>query len=223
MTTYLVDNLTMPKAITNMKTIAAITALSALALSGFSQGQIDFQNAFTSGLYINNTADSADKVTSAPLSAQPFGLEGGVVDVGLYWSTAAFIFPYQGTLADVVTMSSTPGMIAGGTVVLPGTSGGQSVYVQVYAWDSTYANPAAAVAAGAFFVAWSAGPANTVYGAIGAAELVGNVTVSPGPPNSIFGTGAGQFGKALYVSPEPTTLVLGSLGVAGLWLIRRRK
>ncbi len=208
-----------------MKKIAAITALSAVAISGFSQGQIYFQNAFTSGLYINSTSIAADKVTSAPLSAQPFGVPGGVVDVGLYWSVAPFSSVTQGTLADVVTMSSTPGIIAGGTVVLPGTAAGDNVYVQVYAWDSTYATPAAALTAGVFFVAWSAGPGNTAYGFIGASQLISALTISPAPANVIFGTGAGQFSRALYYydAPEPATMALGGLGAAALWAFRRRK
>lgn len=206
-----------------MKKFVAVFALSTVALSGFSQGQINFQNGITSGLYINSTSIAADKVTSAPLSAQPFFLEGGVVDVGLYWSIHPFTDASQGTLADVVTMSSTPGIIASGTVALPGTAAGDFVYVQVYAWDSAYANPDIAMAAGAFFVAWSAGPGNTTYGASGAAQFIGPLNVSPGPPNPIFGTGAGQFGRALYASPEPTTLAFGSMGAAALLLFRRRK
>jgi hypothetical protein len=61
-------------------------------MSGFSQGQIIFQNAFTSKLYINGNL-----ATSGTLESQ--GLVGsGVIDVGLYWSTQAFTDAAQGML-----------------------------------------------------------------------------------------------------------------------------
>jgi hypothetical protein len=201
-----------------MKTIAVITALSAFAFGAFSQGQIQYQNTIVSQLYFDSTASTANRVTSAPLP------DGGVVDVGLYWSTAIFTDPAQGNLADTVTMRSTAGDIAGGLVTLAGTTAGEQVYVQVYAWDSLYASPDAALAAGALFGAWSAGPNNTLYGAIGAPELTSGLTVSPAPGVPIFGTGAGQFGKGVvFATPEPGTLALSGVGAAALWLIRRRK
>jgi hypothetical protein len=204
------------------KLIITATITTAIAISGFSQGQIIFQNTISSGLYFDNSAglvtNTANKVTSAPLP------DGGVVDVGLYWSTAVFTDAAQGTLADTVTMSSTQaGTIAGETVVLPGTSAGEQVYVQVFAWDSLYGNPDAALAANAFFAAWSAGPNNTVYGAIGAPELTFGLTTAPAPGYPIFGTAVGQFGRAVMPTPEPATITLGGLGAAALLMFRRRK
>ncbi len=211
-----------------MKKLMLTAALSAAtAVSGFSQGQINFQNAgATSALYWNSTASSSNKVTAGPIAQQILSGSSstGVIDVGLYWSTAAFTDAANGTLADIVTMSTTTaGDIAGGIVVLPGTFGGEQVYVQVFAWDSTFANPDVALVDGAFFVAWSAGPNNIVYGAIGAAELTSGLTLSPAPGAPIFGTGAGQFGKAVFSTPEPGTIAIGGLGAAALLLFRRRK
>ncbi len=210
-----------------MKIIAAITVLSTLAISGFSQGQINFQNALTSQLFFNTTANNANKVGAGTIASQPAGdpTSPDVVDVGLYWSTSPFTYPSQGTLADVVTMSTTtPGTIAGGTVILPGTLAGENVYVQVYAWDSTFATPELSLSIGGWFAAWSAGPNNKIFGAIGAAEFVQNLTPSPAPANVIFGTGAGQFGRAVLLEgPEPGTISIGGLGAAALLLFRRRK
>jgi hypothetical protein len=210
-----------------MKTTTAILALSAFASSAFCQGQVQFQNTIVSQLYFNTTAFAANKVTSGTIASQTeYGSTStGVVDVGLFWSTTVFTDPAQGTLADVVTMNpTTPGTIAGGLVTLPGTSAGERVFVQVYAWDSMYANPDAAMAAGALFAAWSAGPNNSLYGAVGAPELTDQLTVSPGPPIPIFGTGPGQFGRAVITPlPEPGTLALSGVGAVALWLVRRRK
>jgi hypothetical protein len=211
-----------------MKKLILTAALAtATALSGFSQGQINFQNAgASSALYFNSTTLATNKVTTGSLASQPLSgsTSTGVVDVGLYWSTAPFTDAAQGTLGDMVTMSSTTaGAIAGGTVVTPFASGAQ-VYVQVFAWDSTYATPDEDLAAHALFGAWSAGAANTTYGAIGAAQLTTGLTVSPAPGTPIFGTGAGQFPKCVMLSsPEPTTIALGGLGAAALLLFRRRK
>ncbi len=203
----------------NAKTIIAVAALSALASRGFSQGQVQLQNSVVSGLYFNSTANNANKVTGAPLP------DGGVVEVGLFWSTTVFTDAAQGTLADIVNMSPTlPGSIAGGAVALAGAAAGDNVYVQVYAWDSLYADPDAALAAGALFGAWSAGADNTVYGAVGAPHLVGPLTVSPAPPIPLFGTGPGQFGRCVVLSsPEPTTLAFSGVGAVALWMFRRRK
>ena len=207
-----------------MKKLILTAALSAAtALSGFSQGIITFQNALTSQIWFNSTT-TGTKATAGTIASQGVGTSTGVIDVGLFWSTTAFTSASQGTLADTVTMSTTAGTVAGATVPLTGTVGGQSVFVQVFSWDSTYATPAEALAAGAFFGAASAGPANAAYGAIGAAQLVTSLNVAPAPGNSIFGTGAGQFGRTvLLAGPEPATIAIGGLGAAALLMFRRKK
>jgi hypothetical protein len=211
-----------------MKKLILTAALAtATALSGFSQGQINFQNAgATSALYWYSAASTANKVTTGSIASQPLSLSTstGVVDVGLYWSTAPFTDAAQGTLGDMVTMSSTTaGTIAGGTVVTP-FAGGSQVYVQVFAWDSTYATPDEDLAAHGMFGAFSAGAANTTYGAIGSAILTTGLTLSPAPGTPIFGAAAGQLGKTVMLSsPEPATIAIGGLGAAALLLFRRRK
>jgi len=204
------------------KLILTAALVSATALSGFSQGQINFQNALTSQLWYNSTVAPGVKVTSGTIASTGVGTSTGVIDVGLFWSTVAFTDAAQATLASTATIGATAGTISGGTVVLP-VAGGSTVFVQVFAWDSTYANPDAAMAAGAFFGASSAGVTPT-YGTVGAAEQVVNLTVSPAPANVIFGTGAGQFGRlVLLQGPEPTTIAIGGLGAAALLMLRRKK
>jgi hypothetical protein len=211
-----------------MKKLILTAALaSATALSGFSQGQVNFQNAgATSALYWYSTASTANRVTSASIGSQPLSLSTstGVIDVGLYWSTAPFTDAAQGTLAEMATISTTAaGVISGGTVVLPEPNAAQ-VYVQVFAWDSTYATPDEDLAASGLFGAWSAGAANTTYGKIGTADLTSGLTLSPAPGAPIFGTAVGQYAKAVMLSsPEPVTIAIGGLGAAALLLFRRRK
>jgi hypothetical protein len=215
------------------KLILTVALTAAAAVSGFSQGQVTFQNAGTSWIYWNAyTVPTTNRVTSGTIASQPAAasLSTGVVDIGLYWGTAAFTDAAQGTLADTVTMSTTAaGAFAGsgsGALAITGTSAGENIYVQVFAWDSTYATPDAAIAAKGYFGAFSAGAANTTYGAVGAAQFVQNLTVSPAGGIPIFGTGAGQFGRDVLLVgtvPEPTTIALGGLGAAALLLFRRRK
>jgi len=210
-----------------MKKLILTAALaSATALSGFSQGQIIFQNAALQAIYFNSTASTANKVAAGPIAGQAAAgsASTGVVDVGLWWSTAAFTDYTQATLAQTDLITGSSGLLAGGTIVVNGTSSGEQIYVQVYAWDSTYANPDAAKLAGAYFGAPSAGPGNTTYGAVGNAYLTTGLTVSPAPGTPIFGTGAGQFGRTVLLQgPEPTTIAIGGLGAAALLMMRRRK
>jgi hypothetical protein len=210
-----------------MKKLILTAALaSATALSGFSQGQINFQNALASQIWFNSTVAPGVKASTATVGSQTGTTSTGVIDVGLFWSTAAFTDSAQGTLADTVTMAATgAGDIQGTTVAIAAVAPGTQVFVQVFAWDSTYATPDAALAAGGYFGAASAGPLNTIYGAIGAAQLTSALTANPAPGAPIFGTAAGQFGRTVLLgsTPEPATIALGGLGAAALLMFRRKK
>jgi hypothetical protein len=211
----------------NMKKTIMAAACTVLTLSAFGQGYIDFQNFIATQFYFNSTASTANKVTSGTIASQPAAgfNSAGVVDVGLYWSTAMFTDPAQGTLLDTVTMSATPGTIAGNSsLAISGTSPGQQIYVQVFAWDSAYSSPDAALAEGAYFGASSAGQANMFDGLIGAAQLVTLGAGPPAPGAPIFGTAAPLFPRTVLLSgPEPGTIAICGLGAAALLVFRRRK
>jgi len=204
---------------------AACTVMA--AVSGYSQGTIAFQNTAFTQFYFNSTANTANKVTSGTIASQaPAGSTStGVIDVGLYWSTAAFTDAAQGALIDTVTFGSTAGTILGATVPVNTAAYGASGFVQVFAWDSSYATPDAALAAGAYFGASSAGQVNTTYGAVGAAQAIVLGQASPAPGAPIFGTSGALFPRTILLQnvPEPTTLALGGLGAAALLMFRRRK
>jgi hypothetical protein len=208
-----------------MKKLIIIAACAAAAVSGFAQGTVAFQNTATSAIYLGSSASSSNKVTSAALST------GGVIDVGLFWSTSQFNTIAGGTLAGVQTIGTTAGLVAGTQVFSlgAGSNPNDTDFIQVFAWDSTYGNNAlgaeAALVAGGYFGAFSAGNANTTYGAIGAAySVILGATAGPGTP--IF-TPTGSIGKCIVlqnsITPEPTTIALGGLGAAAMLLFRRRK
>jgi len=206
---------------------AACTAMA--AASGFAQGYVQFQNSISTQYYFNSTASAANKVSAATIASQAAAgaTSTGVIDIGLYWSTAAFTDASQATLGGIVTMSATAGTIAGAASYSlgPTTSPSEAAYIQIFAWDSSYATPDAAIAAGAYFGSSSAGQANTVYGALGTSQLVSLGGAAPAPAAQLYGTGLPYFPRTVLLQnvPEPTTLALGGLGAAALLMFRRRK
>jgi len=206
-----------------MKKLLIIAACAVTAVSGFAQGTVAFQNTAASAIYLGSSASASNKVTSAALST------GGVIDVGLFWSTSQFNTIAGGTLAGIQTIGTTAGLTAGTQVfALSGTAANDVDFIQVFAWDSSYGNGAAgaeaALAAGGAFGAFSAGNLNAAYGTIGAAYTV-TLGATAGPGTPIFGP-TGPIGKDIVLTsivPEPATLAIGGLGAAAMLLFRRRK
>lgn len=204
-----------------------------MAASGIGQvGTADFQNNVLSKFLVFNYGTfTANPATPGPLGPQD-GASGstGTLDIGLYWSLTPFTNPSQGTLAGIETIGPFLGIIgAGNNNVFPvaGTTPTEQVYVQVFAWDSTFATPQAALANGADFGASSAGMVNPLsgYGTIGASTLITLGYPGAGPPSTPFFTPDGPFGPTLVLlnTPEPATVVLGGLGATALLLFRRRR
>lgn len=143
-------------------------------------------------------------------------------------STKAFIFATDGTTplakangrveilnaADMSTLS--PGGSAGVALTLdglffinglsvPGTSTGGSANIIVRAWDST---------TGATF----AEALTRTSGLITVSSLGGGTT-----PAATFAANSNFVGLTVAVIPEPSTVALAALGVAGLFFVARRK
>ena len=74
-----------------------------------------------------------------------------------------------------------------------------------------------------FFYAFSAA-SGEYSGFSSVANLMPAVAGSGAPVPSLFGTGPGQINDFVIVTiPEPSTYAIGGLGMATLWLFRRRK
>jgi hypothetical protein len=218
-----------------LKRVATIVTLTLLAFSGFAQGYVNDQNNVISFIYFNSAADRNNLVTSGSIASQPASgsTSAGVIDVGLFWSTAAFTDPGDGTLAVIDNMGSTPGKFVGNAnFPILGTNPGDVDYFQIYAWDSSFGDSEAGVeaclAAGGYFGAASAPsfpghPQNTVYGFIGPPAPV--TLGTSGAASFIFGTTGGLLGRTVLLTPSPesTTLALGSLGTLLLLLCPRQK
>lgn len=138
---------------------------------------------------------------------------------------------YANSTLAVATSSSTgvyaytpPGGSAGGAFAVSGSASGGATYnVFVIGWDSQYASPQAAAAAGSA-VGWSQtfsyvspnGPNSPPAGTPG--TFLSAVTAQYGNNNAL------QFGVyGVSAVPEPGTMALAALGGASLLLFRRRK
>jgi hypothetical protein len=225
------------KPTTAIKKFATIIAMTSLAVSGFAQGTVIFQNAIGTAIKIP-TYDGGGLITGSnnavagALPAVPGGFStGGVLDVGLVWGTSAAQLSTitGGTLAGVVPIGTAAGQIAGSTVFgIPGTSPNNVDFIAIYMWDSSYGNTLvgalACETAGGWFGSAAAGAGNTIYGELGT-PLSFTLGPTPGPAQPIFGTTAGFYGKTVLLtqSPEPATVALGGLGAAALLIRRRRK
>jgi hypothetical protein len=186
-----------------MKRLILTAGLALAAVSGFSQGTIDFKN---------TAIVSGSTVVNAPVTG-PDGLRviGTSFRAALYAGaagTAADQLRMIGSFASFVTQTTGAGFFLGGTrtlnengvTVLPGAS----ATIQVRAW---------AVASGA---TWEAA---TIRGQSPLLTIAtGGTGVPAGPPALMAGL------QAFQIVPEPSTIALGILGGLGtLFLVRRRK
>lgn len=100
------------------------------------------------------------------------------------------------------------GLIGGGgyTVFpLPGTEGGQTVSLQIRAYQNDPLCQVGATRVAQVNLGPTAGPGTVIW-------------------QGVTGTNPNRFtSMLLYPCPEPSTIALGVLGLAGLFLVRRRK
>lgn len=195
-----------------MKKLFAVALFGLAAVSGWAQGTVDFRNA---GVSFGSTADRLVYLGSiAPGNA----LTGTNYVAGLWF----------GLGAGNATVDKTGGIQAGRTFNFrPSTTGspgtwnpganpfvftladatlGSTVTLQVRVWDSVRFNSfASALAAG-------------LYGASTPFDYL--VPVAGSTPDKYFMDGMRAFAVTV---PEPSTIALGVLGVAGLLFLRRRK
>jgi len=184
-----------------MRKLIALFAVTVVAASALAQGTVSFNNnsAF---------ATVADRLVRLP---------GGAGLVGQNYVAQLFYGPQGSTVGSLTAVSATPALFRVATTTSPGTwSGGTrtldgivasaTAVLQVRVWDNILfpAGYAAAVAGG---------------GVAGASDLFNYTVPAAGSPPAAF------FMENFrgFTVPEPSTIALGVLGVAGLLFIRRRK
>ena len=188
-----------------MRKLVALFAVTVVAASALAQGTVSFNNnsafATVANRLVNNTLISG----GAPLVGTDFVAQ-------LYFGSAGTA---AGSLTAVTTAparfrvatTSSPGTWSGGTRTLDGIASGVTATLQVRVWNAT-AFPAgydAAVAGG---------------GVRGASDpFTYTVPAAGSPPAAFFIENM----RGFTLVPEPSTIALGVLGLAGLVFIRRRK
>jgi hypothetical protein len=182
------------------KLLITVALTAAVCVSTYAQGTVDFRNRITGTLDVPVfAADTTTRLGDAGYVAQ---LYFSATQGGSYSAVTAAPSPFRtGTGAGYWNAG------ADSTRILTGIAGGTTAWLQVRVWElARGATYDAAVAAG------------SLYGI----STPFSVTAGGGgvPPSSpAFMTGLASFALV----PEPSTIALGVLGLAGLLFIRRRK
>jgi hypothetical protein len=179
-----------------------LTAFAMMAsLSLMAQGTVAFMNDSSSKVLLNNGTTTVN----APQN---------LYSVALWWAPANSTDPAAFTMVtgSIVPMGRS-GTFTGPNVQVDGQGNGPTLAFQVRGWQNTAGDYATAAASSTF--AWGkSGIFNLKTGNP-------NAVPTPDPPASIVG--AGLFtGLTMATVPEPSTIALGLLGLAGLFVLRRR-
>jgi hypothetical protein len=203
---------------TRMRLFTIIAASLTLALNGFADGTVLFQNSLISAIKIYNFVT----LTTAP--ATP----ADDLVVGLFWGTTPGTATSLVATTSIITLPDGNSGIIAATIGLPipGTNPGDTGYFQVAAWYASYGATAAGmnacIAAGAY---WGAS-GSTAYGVFGPATAITLGSPPPYPGTPIFGppneTGL-LHGFTITGTPELGTITMASFGAFVLFVFRRRK
>lgn len=183
-----------------MKRTAIALSIALTALTALGQGTLNFNTKTVSALVtVGGTAVTGPSYMGQLYVANP-AAGNAFQAVG---SPVAFYSGGVGSLKGYIT--------TGGEVAVGFLAGGTSAQVMLKAWNS---------AAGSSFEAASGSATGIVGSSAPITVTLGNpLAVPPGTPADL--TGLAGFAVTAVI-PEPSTIALGLLGVAGL-LIRRRK
>ena len=195
-----------------MKKLATLFAMVVGLGTALAQGTIDFHNPNTFPLKV---ADAAGNVTTVGAAGSPLG--PGSIRVGLFIGTGSTLGSL--TMVGLATNSSSTLPLFVGTF-----NGGNPYSIANHPQNEVvnFAFAAWSIASGAFTYA------DAIASGIGYA---GNSTIGVGytlagggtTPALTFGNGAAQVqGFQLNPVPEPSTIALGLLGAAALFLRRRK-
>jgi len=199
-----------------MKKTLLTVALATATVAAFAQGKVSLQQDGGSLVTLGSSVKAADQAyagSNCPAGPLPSGV---VLEVGLYGGQTAGSLTLQTSELLNNGTSGLPGgwwATAHCVTTLPGNP--TADFFQVVVWDSAYATPAAAIAAGSYYGAdniFSMTPGTSItYPGI---NNGGNTTwLAAGDENPLI----------VSTIPEPTTLALAGLGAAALVIFRRRK
>lgn len=128
--------------------------------------------------------------------------------VGLYWGTSS---DEAGLALGPTANLIAPGIFVAGTRAIAGAPENSMIWVQVRAWSGAFDN---------YEDAFNSGDPSVLEGKSNIFQVPTGGGVNP--PGVLTGTGRLEAFTVQPV-PEPSTIALGLLGLAGLLAIRRRK
>jgi len=184
-----------------MKKTLIVAALVLTTVAAYSQGLVNFANAGAGLNAPDFHSDGTTKLSGAGFQAE---LLGG--------ASSTSLSPVSGAITPYLTGSGA-GYFNGGSQGIPGVTPGGTAWILVRAWNT--------LNGGTFALAQSSGAIDaygTSNGGVPFSVVTGGAGTPAGPPATLVGLTS----FSLNV-PEPTTFVLGGLGVASLLLFRRRK
>jgi hypothetical protein len=182
-----------------MKKLILTVALSVACVSAFAQGQLNFAN-FGAGA--NAPIFDTDGTTK---------LAGAAFQADLYWGAGTVTDSSLLTALGAPANFASSGYFLGGSRTITGQPGGSTITGQVRVWDTASGS------------SWA--QASTVQGAkVGESVLFSiALTAPPTTPNTLTGLNGNSFSLRVVNIPEPSTLALAGIGLAGMLVLRRRK
>jgi len=176
------------------KIIATALGLAAFT-AAYGQGTVLVQNNLGAAITFIYQQDGVTKATGADYKVQVFTYSGNEAN------------PFGTQLGDTVTIAAN-GRFTAGSQAVAGVAGGSTAQLIVRAWDTkTGADYASALISG--------------KSAVFTSSVLGGAGNPPATPSSMV-TGLPTGFQSFALTPEPTTIALGALGAAALF-IRRRK
>lgn len=192
-----------------MKKLILTVALCVASVAAFAQGTLNFANG-GSGLVARVYTDST----------MTTGLAGSAWSADLYWAPGVVAnstaLQALGLPATFSTIGTQAGLFFGGPRTVPTAPGVFGITAQIRVWDTASGSSYASAVANA--------TANTRVGEsiLFQVTLADPNAVPPGIPTTMTAlNGNPWFVHA--VIPEPSTLALAGLGLAGMMVLRRRK